>query len=914
MSDSEIPTHGPSSDERNKERARLDEALRGDQLRLIQILSTLRAVVWLRDARTSRILYVNPAYETVWGRSCQSLYDEPMSFLDAVHSQDKQKVLDAIERLRNKQGQAFNEEYRILRPDGSQRWVWGRILPILDESGEVIRLVSSVEDITDQKRVEQALRESEQRFRALFEQAAVGTAEIDSATGRFLHINRRYCEILGYDREEASNLTFQAVTHEEDLGKDLAQMRRLMDGGIREFSMEKRYIRKDGKVVWVTLSVSALWPPGEKPTTHIAVVQDVTERKEAEMATRHALALQAATLESTADGILVVDVHGKILSYNRNFARLWGIPETVLATRDDQTAIEYVLSGLEDPAGFVRRVGELYAQPDVESYDTILLKQGRVFERYSSPFRMGDAICGRVWSFRDATDRMAADNALRESEARYRELSDHSPLPVVVAALEGGAVLYINQRAADLFESSVDKLPDLNAVDFWVSPEARQRYVDAVKQVGYIVDYEARLRTTRGREFLALLSANSTVFEGQRAIHVTVVDITDRRRMEQELIKSQKLESLAILAGGIAHDFNNLLTGILGNISLAQMQLTSPAIAQDRLNEAAGAAMRARGLTQQLLTFSRGGAPVKRISDVARVVREAALFATRGSSVACQFDFAPDLWPAEVDEGQIAQVIQNLVINAVEAMPSGGVIAIGAENLPLRREDSPLLDPGPYVRIRVKDEGVGIAENLLQRVFDPYFTTKQRGSGLGLSICHSIVTRHQGSISVSSRPQSGTMFEVLLPATPGDMGQERAAAVSGVRGEGRVLLMDDEEVILQMTARILETIGYQAATARDGKDAIEQFLAAREAGSPFDVVILDLTVPGGMGGLETLARMREIEPEVKAVVSSGYSNDPVMSDFRAHGFAGVLIKPYQIADVAKVMVPLAPAGRAERSR
>jgi PAS domain S-box-containing protein len=397
---------------------------------------------------------------------------------------------------------------------------------------------------------------------------------------------------------------------------------------------------------------------------------------------------------------------------------------------------------------------------------------------------------------------------------------------------------------------------------------------------------------------------------------VTFLDVTEHRRLEGEVLNMRKLESLGVLAGGIAHDFNNMLTGILGNLSVALEQVPPGADLRELLEESEHAAKRARALTQQLLTFSKGGAPVKKVLSVRPVVEDAATFALRGAPVRGEFTSAPGLWTVEADAGQLAQVIQNLVINGVQAMPKGGTIAVACDNVELIAGGAVPLPPGRYVRIAVRDEGGGIAREHLSRIFDPYFTTKRTGSGLGLATVYAIVKKHGGHVSVSSRIGAGTTFEVWLPATGQPAGDEGARVAPAPHGRGRVLVMDDEELVRHTAGGMLATLGYEVLSAADGAEAVRLYESERAAGRRPDVVLMDLTVPGGVGGVEALERLRAIDAAVRAVATSGYSTDPVMSAHASYGFVGVLPKPYTLDDLARVIadaVTPAAGGAAPRA-
>jgi PAS domain S-box-containing protein len=387
-------------------------------------------------------------------------------------------------------------------------------------------------------------------------------------------------------------------------------------------------------------------------------------------------------------------------------------------------------------------------------------------------------------------------------------------------------------------------------------------------------------------------------------------DITERRRLERELVKAQKLEAIGTLAGGIAHDFNNLLQGLFGYISLARQSLPPGAEALEMLDQAERALTLSVNLTTQLLTFSKGGKPLKEKISLAAILEDPVKFALSGSRSGYRLEVAPDLAAVDGDAGQLTQVIQNIVLNASEAMPEGGTVEVAARNEAIAAGSNPLVPAGgDFVRVDVKDAGAGIDGKDLARIFDPYFTTKKKGSGLGLATAYSIMRGHNGFIDVTSRPGAGSVFSLYLPAA-GVAASPAPAAPSGRSGAtGRILVMDDEEMVRNVTARMVATLGHAVATAANGEEALELFRAARDEGRPFDVVLLDLTVRNGMGGEEAMRRLLALDPGVKAVVSSGYSDAAVVADYRAHGFAAHLKKPYRTEELRDCLVSLLPPVR-----
>ena len=397
-------------------------------------------------------------------------------------------------------------------------------------------------------------------------------------------------------------------------------------------------------------------------------------------------------------------------------------------------------------------------------------------------------------------------------------------------------------------------------------------------------------------EYSLQLAGTERFFEGRilpldNHVIVIVRNITERKTMEEGLLTVQKLESIGILAGGIAHDFNNLLTVMLNNVHLSKMHIDRESKEYKNLESVEKAVNRATNLTQQLLTFAKGGTPIKKTSSIIELIKESTEFALKGSNVKCEYNVADDLWPVEVDEGQMNQVIHNIILNADQSMPEGGTLRISTENSNLGSDTGLPLQEGRYVKIVIQDQGIGIDKERLQKIFDPYFTTKEAGRGLGLSISYSIIKNHNGYIFVESKIGTGTTFTIYLPASKKQIEEEKNAEDTFNLGAGRILLMDDDQFVRKSIGALLTISGYEIEYSEDGDEAVDLYQKAMGTSKPFDAVILDLTVPGGTGGKEAMKKLLDIDPNVKAIVSSGYSNDPVMANFREYGFSGVLAKP-----------------------
>ena len=637
---------------------------------------------------------------------------------------------------------------------------------------------------------------------------------------------------------------------------------------------------------------------------------EIDERLRVEEALEFSNVILATQQETSLDGILVVDKAGRMISFNQRFLEMWNIPPEVAESRSIEEALLAVQDNVVDQEHFVERLRFLDEHKHEKAFDEILLKDGRIFDRYSAPMLGTDGkYLGRVRYFRDVTERKKAQEALVSEKERLavtlRSIGD----AVITTDIEGRIVM-MNRVAEKLTGWLQDEavgrpLPLVFNIINEKTREPCENPVEKVLATGEIIELanHTALLARDGTEIVIADSGAPIRDKESRIIGVVLVfrDITLEKRMMAELILSKNIESVGTLAGGIAHDFNNILTAILGNISLAKIQITPEDPVFERLEAVEKASLRAKTLTQQLITFSKGGAPVRKTASIVDILEDSTGFVLQGSNVRCELVTDPDLWMADVDEGQISQVVSNLVINADQAMAEGGTVIVKAQNFTLAGNAALPLEEGRYVKISVEDTGEGIPPENLSKIFDPYFTTKNKGSGLGLASTYSIVNNHGGCLDVESEIGGGSIFHVFLPVS----GEQQTPADSGkaeevVRGKGRILVMDDEEAIKDTLGKMLGFIGYEADFAGHGEEAIDIYRKAL-TNEPYDAVILDLTIPGGMGGKETIRQLRALTPDIKAIVSSGYSSDPVMAEYRSHGFCGVIIKPYSMQDLSRVL-------------
>ena len=913
------------------ERTQAAEALRIREKQLAESQRIAHIGSWEHNLTTGRVFWSDELFRLL-GLDPETEPADFKMFFEMLHPDDKpvlNKAIDETVQLHR----PFNIEYRLILKDGFRRVLHSQAELIHDDTGIQKILRGTVQDITERKGTEEA---KDCLLKAI--SASTEGIAITDDKDRFIYVNDAHARIFGCIQDELIGKTWRdTVTPELEVLIEAALPKTLHNRAVGTWSGELPALRKDGTILPTEITATSRWDEAGNYLGHICIVRDISERKRAQEALSFSEERYRDLFENSPISLWEEDFSE--LQGHFNLLRSSGITDfrAYFADHPEEVfkcvglvkiiSVNKATLGLyeaPDQSTLLKDLSRVFTAQSFESFREILVALAKGTRTYECE-AVNQTLTGRKinvllrWSLLsgtadqgrhalvsvvDITERKEAEERIRQSEEFIRNMLDTVDEGFIVIDRDF-RILTANKAYCDQVGKGSDEIIGRHCYEishktnrpcYEDGEECAVRQVFATGQPHAVIhkhmDNDGHLLFVDTKGY-PIKDASGTV----TSVIETINNITERHLLEEERLKTQKLESIGTLAGGIAHDFNNLLQGIFGYISMAKISLDREEKAFAMLDQAEKALHQSVSLTTQLLTFSKGGKPVKKRISLLPVIEDAAKFALSGSKSNCQLEIERDLWHVDADGGQVGQVIQNVVLNADHAMPEGGIVSVTAKNVLKPDKGHPPLPKGKYVEISVQDSGIGIPEKYLQKIFDPYFTTKEKGSGLGLATSYSIIRNHGGLIDVVSESGKGTTIRIYLPALEAEREFKETHLVSSVVRKGKVLVMDDENMVRTIAGELIKALGHEVDLAEHGEAAIEKYQAAMKSGEPFDIVILDLTVRGGMGGRNTVERLRVIDPGVRAVVSSGYSDDAVVADYEKYGFKARLTKPYNVEDL-----------------
>jgi len=876
--------------------------------------------VYIKVDQNGKFLGISDQVEKVFGFKPKELIG--VNAFDHIHPDDLAAGLMAMQQAIEK-GEIYSFKYRALHKDGYHIWCEGSGI-VVEEDGEKV-IYGKVVNIDDLKQAQQEMENFANLIGAIF-------VYLDKK-GRITKLNRAGAQILGYDSiQDAVGLDwFENHILKEDRGKVREVFNKLMRGELALVEKyENKIITKTGVILDIDWNNIIQKDKNDNIIGTVGLGIDMTQKKEAEDINDiiHQLALEFNKALSFDD---------MIKSIIKKLELLCGLDCGGIYMLDEDRVLRLKGCHGVKQQEFVNAAGEY--KPSNKRYELVMAGKP-IFENYDDlglppdpeniitkeglkviaivPIKSNGVVIG-VLNISSHTEEKISEkvqqliitlaNHSGETAARIKgwELLKtilNTMQDMVYMARLDGIVTWANDTASKRLGIPLSQLDKLNYLNL-LNPADQKKAIDEAQ---YMLDSGNPSRLVR----YDLIAADGTIipvesrgiiieFMGEKLIVGVARDISERLLVDAEREKAGKLESIGILAGGIAHDLNNILTALMGNIVLAKLNLDPESKAYELLIEAEKVISRIINLTSQLLTFAKGGAPVKAQASIQDLISETLKFALRGSNVKYRIEIGDSLWSSEFDVGQMHQVINNIIINADQAMPDGGTIAVKVHNTVISEQVHESLLSGNYILITIKDHGCGIDQGNINKVFDLYFTTKDTGSGLGLATSYSIVKKHGGWIDVKSEVDNGTTFYIYLPASDQEVEVLETSSQEAIKGSGRILVVDDEKMVRDILEGYLVYLGYDVSLVADGQQGIDLYQKAMQDGDPFIAVLLDLTIPGGIGGKITIQKLKELDPNVKGIVISGYSNDPIMANYQEYGFNGVAAKPFNVKDFSFVL-------------
>lgn len=730
-----------------------------------------------------------------------------------------------------------------------------------------------------------------EKLLAMFDHIPGHVAFVNATTLHYEFVNRAFEKSFSKSREKIVGSHIKDIIGEANYLFALKYIATVRKG--TAITYENSFNLSSGKR-WIQVNYSPVFNALGQVETIAVLSNDITERKDAEEKLLKSEQQHTAILQTAMDGFLLIDTNGRIVEVNTAYSEMSGYSQEELLTMRVSD-----LDANESPGEFHAYLKAVFKTGNGRFISRNRKKSGGFSDVEVSVRLLQDD--GYVAAFfRDITESKHTEDLLKKNEALMRTAIEN--LPVIFYLIDRAGFFRLSVGAGlRRLGLEQNQMVGLSAFELYKDfPEITSALNQAL--AGETSSFET---TAGGSSFFNVCVPSPPTSGWFDGIVAVAMDITERVHASEVLQKVQKLESLGLLAGGIAHDFNNLMGGIMGYIDLAR-GCTQETDSADYLEKALQTIGRAKRLTHKLLTFAKGGAPAQKVGRLFPCVEDAARFSLSGSNISCRVDIEENLSPCSFDKNQIEQVIDHIINNAMHAMPDGGNIEITARNVTLLKEQHVVLTEGRYIRISIKDCGIGIPPSMLPQIFDPFFTTKAKGHGLGLSTCYSIIKRHGGTIDVVSEQGKGSTFHIHLPAVNAAQLNESPTYEVAHCGKGTIIIMDDEAVILDTMKCMLISLGYSVKCTSDGREALKVFTEDTRANMPVTALFLDLTVPGGMGGAETVIEIRKLNAAIPVFVASGYADDPVMQEPHIHGFTSSIIKPFLKRDLAKLLSEYVP--------
>ncbi|MGL1887160.1 MAG: PAS domain S-box protein [Reichenbachiella sp.] len=842
---------------------------------------------------------VNQKWVDVMGYSHEELTTRP--YIDFIHKDDVPKTQEEAEELHQGKPESIQFENRYLTNEGNIVWLeWNSVI---DYTEEKIYSVSRI--ITDQKLqhakekiYQQELNKAHNLLKEATKIAHIGSWEVNLQTSEIYwsEMTKVIHEVPeGYEADVANAILF----YKEGSSRD--RITKVFTDCIEQgkpFDLELQIVTYTKKEKWVrVIGVAVL--EDEKVVRVYGLFQNIDDKK------KDALELSKLSLVASQvhNSVVITDTRAKVQWVNDSFYKLTGyrleevkgknLRSFLQGEKTNPLDLDAIRKCLDNKESFTQEIFN-YRKDGRPYWNELHITP--IFDDQGNHVQF-------IGIQNDITVRKNAQENLRKSQSRYKNLTDTAPVGILVHS--GGVIMFINAFGQHILEADHKNELIGNRVLDMLHPDSIPKAKERIaKLYGETIEFapplEEVLITQKGTEKDVIISGMKIEYEGRIAILNVFSDISQLKKAEKEILRMQKLDSLGVIAGGIAHDFNNLLTAIFGNLELAKFKLPQNSPSVEYLEEAISALNNSRQLTSQLLTFSKGGNPLFGLVKTEKMIRETIEFNIHGSHIKPVIEIQEQLWNINADKGQIDQVLANLTINALHAMPHGGQLYIKASNQTISLDDREIESPPYFVKIEFKDTGVGIPDEVKEQIFEPYFTTKNKGHGLGLAIVHSIITQHNGKIEVSSEEGQGTTFTLLLPAVfKEDELSSQKVNCSG-KEEGQVLnilLMDDDPMIRKTVVNILNILDHEVSAEEDGVSAVARYKENMRNNIPFDIVIMDLTIAGGQGGKEAIKDLLVFDPKARVIASSGYTSDAVMANYEDFGFSGALAKPYTVDEM-----------------